>query len=98
MCISPRSTLREFTKCALRRHGRAIDGWGGRRRGYHGQMLSLPPPDPNEAYEPTDLELSSPAAIFLTGPPSADEDRLADAILERRPGALVVVSRLTSGP
>lgn len=61
-------------------------------------MLQLPPPDPNEAVEPEGLELSAPAAIFLTGPPSADEDRLADAILERRPGALVVVSRLTSAP
>ena len=61
-------------------------------------MLQLPPPDPNEAFEPPGLELSSPAAIFLAGPPSADEDRLADAILDRRPGALVVVSRLTSAP
>jgi hypothetical protein len=57
--------------------------------------MQLPPPDPNEAFEPQGIELSSPAAVFLTGPPSAEEDRLADAILERRPGALVVVARLS---
>jgi hypothetical protein len=56
-------------------------------------MVRLPPPDPNEAFEPQELELSSPAAVFLAGPPSATEDRLADAILERRPGLLVVVAR-----
>jgi hypothetical protein len=56
--------------------------------------MQLPPPDPNEAFEPPGLELNSPAVVFLTGPPSAAEDRLADAILERRPGALVVVARL----
>ena len=57
-------------------------------------MLRLPPPDPYETYEPTGLELSEPAAVFLTGAPSAEEDRLAAAILDRRPGALVVVARL----
>ena len=59
--------------------------------------MHLPPPDPNETFEPKGLELSSPHAVFLTGPPSAEEDRLADAILERRPGALVVVARLSAG-
>ena len=58
--------------------------------------MQLPPPDPNEAFEPQALELSAPHAVFLTGPPSAQEDRLADAILERRPGALVVVARLSA--
>jgi hypothetical protein len=58
--------------------------------------MQLPPPDPNEAYEPTGLELTEPAAVFITGPPSAEEDRLARAILERRPGALVVVARLSA--
>jgi hypothetical protein len=57
--------------------------------------MQLPPPDPNEAFEPQGLELDGPAAVFLSGPPSAEEDRLADAILERRPGALVVVARLS---
>jgi hypothetical protein len=56
--------------------------------------MQLPPPDPNEAFEPAGLELQEPAAVFLTGPPSPEEDRLAAAILERRPGALVVVARL----
>ena len=56
--------------------------------------MQLPPPDPNEAFEPAGLELQEPAAVFLTGPPSAEEDRLAAAILERRPGALVVAARL----
>jgi len=57
-------------------------------------MAQLPPPDPNEAFEPTGLELSEPAVLFLTGPPSPEEDRVASAILDRRPGALVVVARL----
>ena len=57
-------------------------------------MPQLPPPDPNEAFEPSDLELNEPAAIFLTGPPTLEENRLAAAILDRRPGALVVVARL----
>ncbi len=57
--------------------------------------MQLPEPDPNEAFEPQGLELNAPAAVFLMGPPSAEEDRLADAILERRPGALVVVARLS---
>jgi hypothetical protein len=57
-------------------------------------MLHLPPPDPNETFEPAGLELSEPTAVFLAGPPSAEEDRLAALILDRRPGALVVVARL----
>jgi hypothetical protein len=56
--------------------------------------VHLPPPDPNEAFEPNGLELSEPAAVFLTGPPTPEEDRLAAAILDWRPGALVVVARL----
>ena len=57
-------------------------------------MLRLPPPDPNETHEPAGLELNEPAAIFLTGTPTAEEDRVAAAILDRRPGALVGVARL----
>jgi hypothetical protein len=56
-------------------------------------MHRLPPPDPNEYAEPPGLELSSPAAIFLTGPPSAAADRLSSAVLDWRPGALVIVAR-----
>ena len=76
-------------------HERAIPPASRVVSGYHRQM-HLPPPDPNETFEPKGLELSSPHAVFLTGPPSAEEDRLADAILERRPGALVVVARLSA--
>jgi hypothetical protein len=58
-------------------------------------MAHLPPPDPNEAFEPAALELNEPAAVFLTGPPTPEEDRLAAAILDQRPGALVIVARLS---
>jgi hypothetical protein len=34
----------------------------------------------------------SPAAVFLNGPPSPAADRLSDAILAVRPGALIVVA------
>jgi hypothetical protein len=57
-------------------------------------MAQLPPPDPNESpgSEPAgDLALIAPTAIHLAGPPSVAADRLADAILSSRPGALVVV-------
>ena len=56
-------------------------------------MQRLPPPDPNEPQEPPGLELDAPAAIFLTGPPSPAADRLSSAVLDWRPGALVVVFR-----
>jgi hypothetical protein len=55
--------------------------------------MRLPPPDPNEYHEPTGLELDEPAAIFLAGTPSPAADRLSAAILDWRPGALVVVAR-----
>jgi hypothetical protein len=56
-------------------------------------MARLPPPDPNESYEPTGIELSEPAAIFLSGAPTPEADRLSAAVLEWRPGALVVAMR-----
>jgi hypothetical protein len=55
-------------------------------------MSRLPPPDPNEYNEPPGLELSSPAAIFLGGPPSPEADRVASALLDWRPGALLVAA------
>lgn len=55
--------------------------------------MRLPPPDPNEPTEPEGLELSAPAAIFLDGPPSSAADRVASAVLDWRPGALIVVTR-----
>jgi len=55
--------------------------------------MYLPPPDPYESYEPSVFELDSPTAVFLSGPPSTAADRLADQVLEWRPGALLVVRR-----
>jgi hypothetical protein len=55
-------------------------------------VLSLPPPDPYESQEPRGLELNEPAAIFLTAPPSPEAHRLSSAVLDWRPGALVVVA------
>jgi len=53
----------------------------------------LPPPDPYETPgPPPDLELASPWAVFLTGPPSEEAAALSDAILRFRPGLLVVVN------
>jgi hypothetical protein len=56
----------------------------------------LPPPDPNESLElgpETGPEVSCPTAVFAAGPPSPEVDRQADAILEFRPGTLIVVVR-----
>jgi hypothetical protein len=36
--------------------------------------------------------MPAPTAVFLSGPPSPEADRLADAILALRPGALIVVA------
>jgi hypothetical protein len=55
-------------------------------------MPHLPPPDPNESCEPEGLELSAPAVIFLDGTPNPRADHVAAAVLEWRPGALVVIS------
>jgi hypothetical protein len=55
--------------------------------------MRLPPPDPNESLEPTALELDSPTVVFLAGPPSPAGNRLAEQLLDWRPGALVVVRR-----
>ena len=56
--------------------------------------MNLPPPDPNESFgTPPEggLQMSGPAAVFLGGPPSPEADRLSDALLAWRPGALIVV-------
>ena len=53
----------------------------------------LPPRDPHESLGdgPLDgMHIPGPAAIFMAGPPSPEADRLSDAILEFRPGALFV--------
>ena len=55
--------------------------------------MHLPPPDPHETQEPTEIELDQPMAVFLAGPPSLAADELAARVLEWRPGALLVVRR-----
>jgi hypothetical protein len=52
----------------------------------------LPPPDPNEGAgaDPPDLELAEPTVWFTHGSPSPTAERLAQRILEHRPGALLV--------
>ena len=53
----------------------------------------LPPPDPYETPgPPPDLELASPWAVFLTGPPTARSHDLSDAVLRFRPGLLFVAA------
>ncbi len=53
----------------------------------------LPPPDPYETLsQPPDLELASPWAVFLPGPPTAEVHQLSDAVLLSRPGLLFVVA------
>ena len=52
----------------------------------------LPPPDPNEdlGATPPGLELQAPTMCFPLGQPSERAERLANVILEYRPGALLV--------
>jgi hypothetical protein len=53
----------------------------------------LPPPDPNESpFEPGDVELLGPTAVFPRGTPSAETARLAEAIVVARPGLLFVIA------
>jgi hypothetical protein len=56
----------------------------------------LPPPDPNESHGLTpesDMQMNGPTVVFAAGPPSEEVDRLADAIVAFRPGALIVLVR-----
>ena len=56
-------------------------------------MPKLPPPDPNESLwtQPGDhAPLRAPTAVFVTGPPSPQADRASDALLDLRPGLLIV--------
>ena len=57
-------------------------------------MAQLPPPDPFESLgaEPADVEITSPTAVYLAGPPSEAMERLTEAILAARPGMLIVVA------
>jgi len=53
--------------------------------------MHLPPPDPNEPpdSEPDRAMVLSPTVVFAA-PPSEDAERIAAAILDRRPGVLFV--------
>ena len=53
----------------------------------------LPPPDPYETPgPPADLELASPWAVFLSGPPTSDASQLSDSVLQFRPGLLFIAA------
>jgi hypothetical protein len=55
----------------------------------------LPLPDPYESPEPMPAvgRLAAPVAVFVRGRPSPEAERLSDAILDFRPGALIVFAR-----
>jgi hypothetical protein len=56
----------------------------------------LPPPDPYETFEMTPTggrRVSAPTAVFVRGPASPESDRVADHLLDLRPGVLIVVAR-----
>ena len=54
----------------------------------------LPPPDPNEQFEPRMAgPIPAATAVFPLGPPSAATNRMADRLLDMRPGLLIVLAR-----
>jgi hypothetical protein len=55
----------------------------------------LPQPDPHESLgmEPADgAPVAAPTAMFVMGRPGSEADRVSDAVLELRPGVLIVVA------
>jgi len=56
--------------------------------------IQLPPPDPHEpsGSPAAGFALPAPMAVYLHGRPSARTERLCDAILDLRPGALIVLA------
>src|SRR5512133_2587050 len=55
----------------------------------------LPHPDPHESLgmEPGEaVPMKAPTAVFVMSRPSAETDRASDAILDLRPGVLIVVA------
>jgi hypothetical protein len=59
-------------------------------------MPALPPPDPHESFEPSPtggMRVPAPTAVFVMGPASPETDRIADGILDLRPGLLIVLAR-----
>jgi hypothetical protein len=56
--------------------------------------VRLPPPDPNERSEAGfESPIPAPTAVFPLGPPSGAGNRMADRLLELRPGLLFVLAR-----
>jgi hypothetical protein len=56
----------------------------------------LPPPDPYESLglsPDTEMPLTGPTVFFAAGPPSPAADRIAEAIVDMRPGVLIVFAR-----
>ena len=53
----------------------------------------VPPPDPRESPvgEPAATRMPAPTTVFPRGTPSQKAERLADAIVNARPGLLLVV-------
>jgi hypothetical protein len=57
--------------------------------------FKLPPPDPFESLgmsPPDDYRMEAPAAFYVDGAPTPSAKRLANAFLDHRPGALIVVA------
>jgi hypothetical protein len=55
----------------------------------------LPPPDPFESlgWAPSEnWPMHAPAAVYLRGAPTPEGKRISNAILDLRPGALIVVA------
>jgi hypothetical protein len=55
---------------------------------------NIPPPDPNESLgmQPVgETRLTAPDRRFVLGAPSPQTNRSSDALLELRPGLLIVV-------
>ena len=53
----------------------------------------LPPPDPNETSPSSATggrEIASPTAVFARGIATPEADRITDALLDLRPGLLIV--------
>ena len=56
----------------------------------------LPPPDPHESFDLTPTggrRVAAPTAVFMSGPASPETDRIADHVLDLRPGLLIVFAR-----
>ncbi|MGZ4278843.1 MAG: hypothetical protein ACXVFK_16975 [Solirubrobacteraceae bacterium] len=56
----------------------------------------FPPPDPNEQLEMSATaghRLPAPTAVYVMGAATPETDRIADRILDARPGVLFVVSQ-----